>query len=104
MHYALLDCLETLINTWRGNLTPENRAAYWQANLRLVALCMAVWFLCSFGFGILLVDQLNSIRIGGFQLGFWFAQQGSIYIFVALIFFYAWRMNKMDQKYDVHED
>ncbi len=85
-------------------MTPENRAAYWRENLRLLAICMAIWFLCSYGFGILLVDQLNSIRVGGFHLGFWFAQQGSIYVFVALIFFYAWRMNKIDQKYDVHED
>jgi putative solute:sodium symporter small subunit len=85
-------------------MTPENRAAYWRANLRLVAFCMAIWFLCSYGFGILLVDQLNTIRFGGFKLGFWFAQQGSIYVFVVLIFFYAWRMNKIDRKYDVHED
>ncbi len=85
-------------------MTPENRAAYWRANLRLVAFCMAIWFLCSYGFGILLVDQLNAVRFGGFRLGFWFAQQGSIYVFVVLIFFYAWRMNKIDQKYDVHED
>ena len=85
-------------------MTPENRAAYWRANLRLVTFCMAIWFLCSYVFGILLVDQLNAVRFGGFQLGFWFAQQGSIYVFVVLIFFYAWRMNKMDQKYDVHED
>jgi putative solute:sodium symporter small subunit len=85
-------------------MTPENRAAYWRANLRLVAFCMAIWFLCSYGFGILLVEQLDTIRIGGFKLGFWFAQQGSIYVFVLLIFFYAWRMNKMDRKYDVHED
>ena len=84
-------------------MTPENRKAYWKANLRLLSGCMIVWFVCSYVFGILLVEQLNSIRIGGFMLGFWFAQQGSIYTFVALIFFYAWRMNKMDQKYDVHE-
>jgi len=84
-------------------MTPENRKAYWKANLRLLSGCMIVWFVCSYGFGILLVDQLNSIRVGGFKLGFWFAQQGAIYIFVALIFFYAWRMNKMDLKYDVHE-
>ena len=82
----------------------EKRMAYWQANLRLVGICLAVWFLCSYGFGVLLVDQLNQVRIGGFQLGFWFAQQGSIYVFVILIFFYAWRMNKMDRRYDVHED
>jgi len=85
-------------------MTPENRAAYWRANLRLVAGCLLVWFICSYGFGILLVEQLNVVRIGGFKLGFWFAQQGSIYVFVALIFFYAWRMNKMDRQYDVHED
>jgi putative solute:sodium symporter small subunit len=85
-------------------MTPENRAAYWRANLWLVSGCLVVWFTCSYIFGILLADVLNSIRLGGFQLGFWFAQQGSIYIFVALIFFYAWRMNKLDQKFDVHED
>jgi putative solute:sodium symporter small subunit len=85
-------------------MTPENRAAYWRANLRLVSGCLVVWFVCSYGFGILLVDVLNSVSLGGFQLGFWFAQQGSIYVFVALIFFYAWRMNKLDLKYDVHEN
>ncbi len=69
-----------------------------------MAGCLAVWFVCSFGFGILLVEQLNTIRFAGFQLGFWFAQQGSILVFVALIFFYAWRMNRIDQKFDVHED
>ena len=84
-------------------MTPENRKGYWKANLRLLLGCMIVWFVCSYGFGILLVDELNTIRMGGFKLGFWFAQQGSIYVFVALIFFYAWRMNKMDVKYDVHE-
>ncbi len=78
---------------------------YWQANIRLVIGCLVVWFTVSFGFGILLVEQLNSIRIlGGYPLGFWFAQQGSIYTFVALIFFYAWRMNKLDRKFNVHED
>ncbi len=78
---------------------------YWQANIRLVIGCLVVWFVVSFGFGILLVEQLNSIRIlGGYPLGFWFAQQGSIYTFVALIFFYAWRMNQLDRKFNVHED
>ena len=67
-------------------------------------LLLAVWFIVSFGFGILLVDVLDDIRIGGFKLGFWFAQQGSIYVFVALIFFYAWRMTRIDKRYDVHED
>ncbi len=82
----------------------DNRLAYWRANLRLVGLCLTIWFLVSYGFGILLVDQLNAISLGGFKLGFWSAQQGSIYVFVALIFFYAWRMHKIDRQFDVHED
>ena len=85
-------------------MKPEQRAAYWRANLRLLAGCMIVWFVVSYGFGILLVEPLNRIVIGGFPLGFWFAQQGSIYVFVVLIFFYAWRMNRNDRLYDVHED
>ncbi|MBJ89412.1 MAG: hypothetical protein CMO98_06070 [Woeseia sp.] len=85
-------------------MTPENRKNYWAANLRLVLGCLVVWFICSYGFGILLVEQLNSIRIGGFKLGFWFSQQGAIYTFVALIFFYAWRMNYIDRKYEVDEE
>ena len=85
-------------------MQPDSRLAYWRANLRLVAFCLAIWFLCSYGFGVLLVDQLNQVRIGGFQLGFWFAQQGSIYVFVGLIFFYAWRMSRLDKRHDVHED
>jgi len=79
-------------------------AAYWRENLRLVAGCIFVWFLVSYGFGILLAKPLNAIQIGGYELGFWFAQQGSIYTFVALIFFYAARMNTLDRKYNVHED
>lgn len=82
----------------------DKRNAYWRANLRLVGMCLVVWFVVSFGFGVLLVEQLNSIRFGGFKLGFWFAQQGSIYVFVLLIFFYAWRMNRIDREYDVDED
>ena len=85
-------------------MTPENRKNYWAANLRPVLGCLVVWFICSYGFGILLVEQLNAIRIGGFKLGFWFAQQGAIYTFVALIFFYAWRMNFIDRKYEVDEE
>ena len=81
-----------------------SRQAYWKANLRLVAMCLAIWFVVSYVFGILLVDQLNAIPLGGYKLGFWFAQQGSIYVFVVLIFFYAWRMNKLDRQFDVHED
>jgi putative solute:sodium symporter small subunit len=85
-------------------MNKDKRTAYWRANLRLVAICLAIWFTVSFGFGVLFVEQLNTIRIGGFQLGFWFAQQGSIYVFVLLIFFYAWRMNRIDRDHDVHED
>lgn len=82
----------------------QKRAAYWKENLKLVGLCLAIWFVVSFLFGIILVDQLNTISLGGYKLGFWFAQQGSIYVFVALIFFYAFRMNKLDKKYDLDED
>ena len=77
---------------------------YWKANLKLIAMCLVVWFVVSYLFGIILVDQLNAISIGGYKLGFWFAQQGSIYVFVVLIFFYAFRMNKLDRQHDVHED
>ena len=77
---------------------------YWSANLRLVGLCLAIWFVVSFLFGIILVEPLNNISLGGYKLGFWFAQQGSIYVFVALIFFYANRMGKLDREHDVHED
>ena len=87
----------------RAKQASSAHRAYWHANLRLVAACLAVWFLCSYGFGVLLVEQLNAIRFGGFKLGFWFAQQGSIYVFVILIFFYAWRMNRLDKRYDVDE-
>ncbi len=83
---------------------PSAHRAYWHANLKVVAFCLALWFLCSYVFGILLVDAMNTIRLGGFRLGFWFAQQGSIYIFVALIFFYAWQMNRLDRKFDVDEN
>lgn len=77
---------------------------YWQHNLRLVAACLVVWFTVSFGFGIVLREWLDQFRIGGFGLGFWFAQQGSMYTFVALIFFYAWRMNAVDREHDVDEN
>ena len=80
------------------------KRSYWQDNLRLVCLCLTVWFVVSFGFGILLLDVLNQIEVGGFQLGFWFAQQGSIYVFVVLIFFYAWRMSAVDKRHGLDED
>jgi putative solute:sodium symporter small subunit len=85
-------------------MTNNSAAEYWKANLRLLILCISIWFVVSYLFGIILVDPLNSIQIGGYKLGFWFAQQGSMYVFVALIFFYAWRMGKLDRHFDLHED
>ena len=85
-------------------MTPENRAAYWNANLRLLTVLLIIWFVVSYGFGILLVEPLNAISLGGYKLGFWFAQQGSIYVFLVLIFVYAFAMNHLDKKFDVHED
>lgn len=76
---------------------------YWQRNLRLILRCLVIWFIVSYGFGLLLVDPLNTIRLGGYKLGFWFAQQGSIYVFVALVFYYAWAMNKLDEEFGVKE-
>ena len=76
---------------------------YWKRNLTYVGALLAIWFLVSFGFGILLVEPLNRVRIGGFKLGFWFAQQGSMYVFVILIFVYVRLMNRLDRAYDVHE-
>ena len=77
---------------------------YWKANLRLVSVLLVIWFVVSYLFGIILVDTLNTIRIGGVGLGFWFAQQGSIFTFLILIFVYAKKMNALDRKFDVHED
>ena len=70
---------------------------YWKKNIRYISLLLSLWFILSFGCGILFVDQLNTIQIGGFKLGFWFAQQGSIFGFVAIIFTYIFLMNKLDQ-------
>ncbi|HSM68446.1 MAG TPA: DUF4212 domain-containing protein [Xanthomonadales bacterium] len=78
--------------------------AYWRANLKLVGLCLAIWFIVSYGFGILLVDVLNRFTVFGFKLGFWFAQQGSIFVFLLLIFYYARRMNALDRKFQVEEE
>ncbi len=85
-------------------MTPENRADYWSANLRLLITLLVIWFVVSYGFGIILVDVLNTIQIGGYMLGFWFAQQGSMYIFLVLIFIYAIRMGQLDKKFNVQED
>jgi len=78
--------------------------AYWKANLRLIVGCLIVWALVSFGFGILLRPLLSGIEVGGTDLGFWFAQQGSILVFLVLIFFYAWRMNSLDRHFNVDEE
>ena len=77
--------------------------AYWKENLGYLAILLSIWFLVSYVFGILLVDQLNNIKLAGFKLGFWFAQQGSMYVFVILIFVYVRLMNKLDKKYGVDE-
>ena len=82
----------------------SKNTSYWNSNLRLMGFCLVIWFVVSFLFGIVLVEQLNTIRLGGYKLGFWFAQQGSIYVFVALIFFYANRMAKLDREHGVQED
>tara|TARA_B100000963_G_scaffold85013_1_gene72690 strand:- start:1728 stop:1979 length:252 start_codon:yes stop_codon:yes gene_type:complete len=74
---------------------------YWKQNLKYLIILLSIWFTVSFGFGILLVDELNQIKIAGFKLGFWFAQQGSIYVFVILIFVYIFLMNKLDKKYNI---
>lgn len=78
-------------------------SAYWAANIRIIMISMAVWFVCSFGLGIILRPMLMGISVGGADLGFWFAQQGSIYTFLVLIFVYAWRMNKLDREFGVEE-
>lgn len=77
----------------------KNHKKYWKENLKYLTILLSIWFVVSYVFGILLVEQLNSIRLGGFKLGFWFAQQGSIYVFVVLIFSYIHLMNKLDKKY-----
>lgn len=79
-----------------------NHKAYWKKNLQYLVILLSIWFLVSFGFGILLTDELNSIRLGGFKLGFWFAQQGSIYVFVILIFVYIKLMSNLDKKHHLN--
>lgn len=81
----------------------EKAAAYWSANVRLIIGSLIVWAICSYGFGILLRPALMGISVGGADLGFWFAQQGSILVFLGLIFFYAWRMNKLDKEFGLEE-
>ncbi len=82
----------------------EQAAQYWRRNLSLMIKLLVVWFIVSFGFGIILVDVLNQFTIGGYKLGFWFAQQGSIYTFVILIFYYSKKMAALDKEFDVEQD
>ena len=76
---------------------------YWKANLKIVFSLLVIWFIASFGFGIIFSDTLDQLRLGGFKLGFWFAQQGSIYIFVIIIFLYVWLMKRLDKKLSEEE-
>lgn len=81
----------------------ENAQAYWKANLRYLVILLSIWFIVSYGAGILFKDTLDQFRLGGFKLGFWFAQQGSIYVFVVLIFVYVWLMNRLDKRFGYDE-
>jgi len=81
----------------------KNLKQYWKKNLKYLMILLSIWFIVSYGCGILFADSLNSIKMGGFPLGFWFAQQGSIYVFVILIFIYVRLMNKLDIEFDVDE-
>ncbi|MHC5114077.1 MAG: DUF4212 domain-containing protein [Planctomycetota bacterium] len=82
---------------------PARRRRYWRSNLLILGILLAIWFVVSYGFGIIFVDELDRITFGGFKLGFWFAQQGSIYVFVLIIFVYAFVMNRLDRAYDVDD-
>ncbi|MCF7568198.1 DUF4212 domain-containing protein [Sabulilitoribacter arenilitoris] len=84
-------------------INQEKPKAYWKENIRIVLILLAIWFLVSFGAGIIFKEALNEVKIGGFKLGFWFAQQGSMYVFVVLIFVYVRLMNKLDKKYGYDE-
>lgn len=84
-------------------MSNSNHADYWKANLKLMGLLLSIWFIVSYVCGILLVDQLNTIQFAGFKLGFWMAQQGSLYVFLVLIWVYVKRMNTLDKKFDVEE-
>ena len=81
----------------------KHASAYWKENLRYLIILLSIWFAVSYGCGILFKEELNELRLGGFKLGFWFAQQGSIYVFVILIFVYVRLMNKLDKKYGFDE-
>ncbi|MFT6388275.1 MAG: putative solute:sodium symporter small subunit [Cellvibrionaceae bacterium] len=86
------------------SFTKEKADAYWQANIKLVLKLLSIWFIVGFGCSILFVDLLNTIHIGGYKLGFWFAQQGSIYVFVILTFYYARRIGQIDREFGADEE
>jgi len=81
----------------------DKAKAYWDKNVKLMITLMVIWFVVSFGCGILFVVQLNQFQLGGYKLGFWFAQQGSIYAFLGIIFYYAWKMRQIDREFGVDE-
>ena len=81
----------------------KTKQKYWKTNLRYLLILLVVWFVVSFGLGILFAGEMNQIRMGGFKMGFWFAQQGSMFVFIIIIFLYVWLMNRLDKKFDVDE-
>jgi len=85
-------------------MSGKNLDEYWQKNLKILGGLLVVWFIASYGCGIIFADSLNGIRLGGYKLGFWFAQQGAIYVFIGIIYTYIYKMNKLDREYDVHDD
>ena len=87
-----------------SQMTEQQAKEYWRRNVSLMVKLLVVWFIVSYGCGIMLFDVLNGIQIGGYKLGFWFAQQGSIYVFVGLIFYYAKKMAALDREFNVEED
>lgn len=86
------------------SLSKEQASSYWQANIKLMLKLLAIWFVAAYCCGILFVEQLNAIQLGGYKLGFWFAQQGSMYVFVGLIFYYAKKISDLDREFGVEEE
>jgi putative solute:sodium symporter small subunit len=84
-------------------MNSEAAQAYWKENVSLILKMLVIWFIVSYGCGIIFIDELNAIEFGGFKLGFWFAQQGAIYVFVVMIFVYAKMMESIEEKYDINE-
>lgn len=103
-HKTKVDSPPKLTKNNSNMISPVKAKQYWKKNLQLLGILLVIWFTVSFGFGILLAEPLNAIRIGGFKLGFWFAQQGAIYSFIILVFVYIVGMNRLDKKFDVDEE